>query len=131
MKLFLDIDGVIVGRGRKPAAYVTEFLKFATDRHDCYWATTHCKGEDTDDVMRYIKEILPAEAALYCEKIKPTRWSHKKTEIFDYNSDFLWFEDKPFEFEKEILAQHGRSNSLVLVDLISNPNHLHDLIKLL
>lgn len=120
-----------MGRGRRPALYVTEFLKAATEKHDCYWATTHCKGEDTDDAMRYIKEILTAEAALYCEKIKPTNWSHNKTEMFDFNSDFLWFEDKPFEFEKEVLLKHGKSDSLVLVDLINNPEHLRELIKLL
>jgi|SRR3989344_560187 len=131
MKLFFDIDEVLVGRGRRPALYVTEFLKAATEKHDCYWATTHCKGEDTDDAMRYIKEILTAEAALYCEKIKPTNWSHNKTEMFDFNSDFLWFEDKPFEFEKEVLLKHGKSDSLVLVDLINNPEHLRELIKLL
>lgn len=63
--------------------------------------------------------------------IKATEWSHKKTEIFDYESDFLWFEDAPFEFEKEVLAQHDKSGSLVLVDLIANPNHLNELTRLL
>ena len=131
MKLYFDIDGVLVGRGRKPALHVIEFLKTATEKHDCYWATTHCKGDDTDDVTRYIKEILPEEAVEYCKLIKATEWSHKKTEIFDYKSDFIWFEDAPFEFEKEVLLQQGKSSSLVLVDLITNPNHLKELIKLL
>ncbi len=49
----------------------------------------------------------------------------------DLSSDFLWFEDAPFEFEKEVLSQHGKLDSLVLVDLINNPNHLSELIKLL
>ncbi|KKR23752.1 MAG: hypothetical protein UT53_C0008G0007 [Candidatus Yanofskybacteria bacterium GW2011_GWD2_39_48] len=105
MKLYFDIDGVIVGRGRKPALHVVEFLKIATEKHDCYWAMTHCKGDATDDVTRYIKEILPEEAIEYCKLIKATEWSHKKTEIFDYKSDFLWFEDAPFDFEKEVLLQ--------------------------
>ena len=131
MKLYFDIDGVLVGRGRKSALHVTEFLKTATEKHDCYWATTHCKGDVNDDVTRYIKEILPEEAIEYCKLIKVTEWSHKKTEIFDYNSDFLWFEDAPFDFEKEVLLQQGKSNSLVLVDLINNPNQLEELVKLL
>jgi len=130
MKIYLDIDGVLVGRGRKPAPYVVEFLKKATENHDCHWATTHCKG-DTVPVMDYIKGILPVEAIEYCKLIKAIEWSHKKTEIFDYESDFLWFEDAPFEFEKEVLAQHDKSDSLVLVDLINNPNHLRELIKLI
>lgn len=131
MKLYFDIDGVLVGRGRKSALYVTEFLKMATEKHDCYWATTHCKGDATDDIMRYIKEILPVEAVSCCEKIKQTNWSHQKTEAIDLSSEFLWFEDAPSDIEKEILAKNGKSASLVIVDLITNPNHLKELIKLL
>jgi ribonucleotide monophosphatase NagD (HAD superfamily) len=43
MKLYFDIDGVLIAQGRKPANYVAEFLKIATEKHDCYWLTTHCK----------------------------------------------------------------------------------------
>ena len=130
MKLYFDIDGVLVGRGRKPALHVIEFLKTATEKHDCYWATTHCKGDATDDMNKYMKEASP-EVASYCEKIKPTKWAQHKTEIFDYSSDFLWFEDAPFEIEKEVLEKHGKLSSLVVVDLIANPNHLGELVKLL
>lgn len=130
MKLYFDIDGVLVGRGRQPALFVIDFLKKATEKHDCYWATTHCKG-DADSAINYLKDILPAEAVEYCKIVKATEWSHKKTEIFDYNSDFLWFDDAPFEFEKDVLLQRGKSSSLVLVDLINNPNHLKELIRLL
>ena len=129
MKIYFDIDGVLVGRGRQPANHVTEFLKIATERHDCYWATTHCKGDDTDDVLGYIREILPIEAAAYCEKIKLTNWSHKKVEIFDWSSDFLWFEDKPSDYEKGVLLEHGKLDSLVVVDLITNPDYLKQLIS--
>lgn len=131
MKIYFDIDGVIVGRGRQPANHVAEFLKTATEKHDCYWATTHCKEGDQLSVMWYLKDILPSEALEYCRLIKPTKWSHKKTEIFDLSSDFLWFEDAPFEFEKEVLEKHGKSNSLVVVNLIDNPDHLMELISLL
>lgn len=130
MKIYFDIDGVIVGRGWKPALYATEFLQAATEKHDCYWATTHCKG-DAGPALEYLKGILPIEAIPYCGAIKATNWAHSKTEALDMSSDFLWFEDAPFEFEKDILLQHGKSSSLVLVDLITNPNHLNDLVKLL
>ena len=130
MKIYLDIDGVLVARGRQPASFVVEFLKTATEKHDCYWATTHCKG-DASMAMEYLKDILPAEAFGYCGLIKATEWTHKKTEIFDYNSDFIWFDDAPFEFEKEVLSKRGKPDSLILVDLITNPDHLKDLIRLL
>lgn len=130
MKIYFDIDGVFVGRGRQPANHVSEFLKVATAKHDCYWATTHCKG-DANTAMNYLRDILPTEALFYCVNIKATEWSHKKTEIFDYKSDFLWFDDQPNDYEKDVLAEHGKSSSLVVVDLINNPNHLGKLVKLL
>ncbi len=130
MNIYLDIDGVLLTRDKTPALHVTEFLKLATKKHACYWATTHCNG-DANTATRYLADILSSEALSYCQKIKATEWSHKKVEIMDLSSDFLWFEDAPFEFEKEVLSQHGKLDSLVLVDLINNPNHLSELIKLL
>jgi hypothetical protein len=132
MKLYFDIDGVLIAQGRKPANHVTEFLKVATEKHDCYWLTTHCKdSSEAITAMNHVKDVLPAEAISYCERIKPTEWSHKKTEAIDFSSDFLWFDDVSFDFEKEVLAQHNKSNSFILVDLINNPDQLKELIKLL
>lgn len=132
MKLYFDIDGVLIAQGRKPANYVTEFLKIATEKHDCYWLTTHCRdNSETLTAMEHIKDVLPVEAVFYCEKIKPTEWSLKKTEAIDFSSDFLWFDDVSSDFEREVLAQNNKSSSFVLVDLINNPNQLKELIKLL
>jgi hypothetical protein len=132
MKLYFDIDGVLIAQGRKPANYVAEFLKIATEKHDCYWLTTHCKDNSEASIaMDHIKDVLPAEAISYCERIKPTEWSLKKTEAIDLNSDFLWFDDVSFDFEKEVLAQHNKSSGFVLVDLISKPDQLKELIELL
>jgi hypothetical protein len=132
MKLYFDIDGVLIAQGRKPANYVTEFLKIATEKHDCYWLTTHCKeNAEITIAMEHIKDVLPAEAISYCKLIKPTQWSHKKTEAIDLNSDFLWFDDVSFDFDNEVLAQHNKSGSFILVDLINNPDQLRELLRLL
>lgn len=130
MKIYFDIDGVIVGRGWKPALYATEFLKAATENHDCYWATTHCKG-DTGPALAYLKGILTPEAFSCYERIKTTNWAHNKTEALDMTSDFLWFEDKPSDIEKDVLSKHNKSKNLIVVDLIANSNHLKELAKLL
>ncbi len=66
-----------------------------------------------------------------CRKIKPIIWSFKKTDAIDIKADFLWFDDAPFDFEKDFLSKQGKLDSLVVVDLISNPSYLKDLIKLL
>ena len=131
MKIYLDIDGVLLGRGWKPALHVTEFLKATTDKHDCYWLTTHCKDGDPMQAMTYLGQVLSAEAMEYCRKIKPITWSFKKTEGIDMKTDFLWFDDAPFDFEKNFLSERGKLESLIVVGLISNPDHLKELIELL
>lgn len=132
MKLYFDIDGVLIAQGRKPANYVAEFLKIATEKHDCYWLTTHCKDSSEVSVaMEHIKDVLPVKAVEYCKLIKPTKWSHNKTEAIDFNSDFLWFDDVSSDFDNEVLVQHNKSNSFVLIDLINNPDQLKELIGLL
>ena len=130
MKIYFDIDGVLVGRGWKPALYATEFLRAATEKHDCYWATTHCKG-DAGPALAYLKGILPSEAYSCCERIKTTNWTYNKTQALDMTSDFLWFEDAPMDIEKEVLSKQDKAKCLIVVDLIANPNHLEELIKLL
>ncbi|MDP3957737.1 MAG: hypothetical protein Q8Q10_04525 [bacterium] len=57
MKLYLDIDEVLLTRQGEPAEGLTEFLKFATENFDCYWLTTHCDG-DVKDVFLYILSII-------------------------------------------------------------------------
>lgn len=130
MNIYFDIDGVLVGRGWKPALCVGEFLKEAVEKHNCYWATTHCRG-DASPAIKYLKDILLPETFPYCERIKPTQWISQKTEVIDMSSNFLWFEDRPSEYDKDILAKHNKSHGLILVDLISKPDSLKELRTLL
>jgi len=51
MKLFLDIDGVLLGR-RQPgsedvclANHALPFLEFANQHFEYCWLTTHCHGD--------------------------------------------------------------------------------------
>ena len=53
MNIYLDIDGVLLGKGWKPAFHVKEFLTYFIERHSCYWLTTHCKG-DANTAINYI-----------------------------------------------------------------------------
>ena len=46
MDLYLDIDGTLITKqGCKEADHLFEFLSFAIDKCDCYWLTSHCKGD--------------------------------------------------------------------------------------
>lgn len=130
MNIYLDIDGVLVGRGRVPAHHLKEFLTSCLANHSVYWLTTHCKG-DTETAIAYLEQILDKEMLELAKKIKPTNWSHSKTEGIDFSQPFIWFDDYIFEFEKEQLRINHCFGSWIRVDLVNNPEHLKELLAVL
>lgn len=130
MNIYLDIDGVLVGRGRVPALHLKDFLTSCVDNHAVYWLTTHCKG-DAGTAVTYLEQIFDKETLEMTKKIKPTTWSYSKTEGIDFSKSFLWFDDYIFEYEKKQLRKNDCFGSWIHVDLVNNPNHLKDLLTIL
>lgn len=123
MKIYLDIDGVLLTKNGEPAVGVLEFLKKVTE-HDCYWLTTHCKDDSVEGVQFHLKQKLPQEAFEYIKKIKPNPWGTLKTEGLDFSSEFMWFDDTLFQSEEAVLRQHNALNAFRLVDLRKYPDQL-------
>jgi len=116
-KLYLDIDGVLLTtKQTSPASNVQEFVNFVTSNFDCYWLTTHCKGNN-QTVLKYLSEYFDKETLTKLETIKPTSWTTLKTEAIDFNSDFFWLEDFPFQSEINILDSKSKKDKLIIVDL--------------
>lgn len=91
-KLYLDIDGVLVTvKNTRAADGVLPFLKFVTANFDCYWLTTHCKG-DAHTAFNYVVEFIP-NSECFLLKIKPTNWNTLKTEAIDLDSESIWLDD--------------------------------------
>ena len=128
MKIYLDIDGVILTKDLKPANYLYEFLKYITSKHPVFWLTTHCKG-NSDSTVNFLSRFLDPKIIEIAKNIQSTNWSTAKTEAIDYQSPFLWFDDYLFEFEKKDLIKHDSINSWIKVDLLANPNQLLDFIN--
>jgi hypothetical protein len=126
-KLYLDIDGVLVSKG-KAAEGITEFLHFATENFDCYWLTTHCYG-DAAPVARYLASRIPSEALVYIESFKPTQWELWKTEAIDFSGPFVWIDDNLFEMERMVLVEHTALENFIHMNLLSNPAQLLDVMK--
>jgi hypothetical protein len=113
----LDIDGVLLTtKGTKPASNVQEFINFITNNFDCYWLTTHCKG-NSQTVIKYLGEYFDDTILTQLETIKPTNWTTLKTEAIDFNSDFFWLEDFPFQSEINILESKSKKDKLIIVNL--------------
>ena len=116
MKIYLDIDGVILKKDYSLPDYAKEFISFLTTNYYGYWLTTHCRGGSNNSVS-YLSEYYPASTIVQLQTIKSTDWTDLKTEAIDLNSDFIWLEDYPLESEKEILRKANRTDSLITVDL--------------
>ena len=130
MNLYLDVDGVLLTKAGEPANSVSEFLEYITSRHDCFWLTTHCKG-DVAPVIEWLERKLPAETMQHVKKIKPTNWGTLKTDAIDFTQDFRWFDDYIMESEKSVLKQRGCENKFVLMDLGSDPNQLFEITRVI
>ncbi|MEI6090826.1 MAG: hypothetical protein WCR42_10270 [bacterium] len=117
MKLFIDIDGVLLTtKLTKPAENLREFIDYILENFDCYWLTTHCKG-DTKPTIEYLAMFLDDEIVNRLRQISPTNWTTLKTEVFDFSSNFLWLDDYPLQAEIAVLKENNASKSLIIVDL--------------
>ena len=104
MKIYLDIDGVILKRDLTMPDYGVEFISFLITNHDCYWLTTHCRGGN-NNAINHSSEYYPLSTVEHLKMIKQTNWIELKTEAIDLNSDFIWLEDFPFESEKMVYRE--------------------------
>ena len=120
--LYLDVDGVLFDEQGKPALDVVRFLNYIMEQYDVYWLTTHCKG-DPRNVQAYVNRYLPG-VEQYVMKIKPTTWDRHKTEGIDFSKDFIWLDDNPSPFDREVLVKNKCLKSLKIVTLYDNEYNL-------
>ena len=117
-KIYIDIDGVLLDyKDGKAAEHAEELIMFLTSgRYDCYWLTTHCKG-DTEPTLAYLSQYFSGKVMKRLAAIRPTDWSDMKTEAIDLTGDFVWLEDYPFQTELSELYKFHKEESLYKVDL--------------
>ena len=126
-KLYLDIDGVLLTQKQTaPANNVHQFINFITNNFDCYWLTTHCKG-NYQTALKYLENYFDKKTLTQLETIKPTNWTTLKTEAIDFTSDFFWLEDFHFQAEVNILNSKNKRDKLITVDL----NKSDELLRLI
>jgi len=118
IKLYLDIDGVLLTvKHTQAAPGVEAFVDFVTANFECYWLTTHCKG-DSAPALQYLARFLPAPTLTKLKHtVRPTNWDTLKTEAIVINTDFYWLDDQPFQAEIACLRAAGAENRLLVVNL--------------
>jgi len=132
MIIYLDIDGVLtydsLEKFGQAANGAMEFLRAITNKYDCYWLTTHCRGGE-NHATEHLSKKLPAEALPYLNLIKPTDWSTWKTEAIDFSHDFRWIEDGVYGPELEALRKHNCEDKLIKINLREKPDQLKDILS--
>ncbi len=133
MKIYLDIDGTMIHEDLsenlgKAAAGLEDFI-IALRPHDTYWLTTHCRTGDPTRPREIMKRVLPEELHADIDRIKPVHWDINKTDALDFDSDFIWFDNDISEMEWKALEKCNDSQSVIQVDLRTNPKQLEEITR--
>ncbi|MDF7826000.1 hypothetical protein P4B35_18360 [Pontiellaceae bacterium B12227] len=130
-KMYLDIDGVLLGKnsGEIQLAYRgDEFIRFAVSTFDCYWLTTHCKG-DVETALRYLRPYVDDETLRDLGRIKATNFRVFKTEAISSSEEFIWIEDELLGGEINWLKENGKLPSWYPVNTYKSFRALQELHK--
>jgi hypothetical protein len=128
IKLYLDIDGVLLTeKNTRAQQFSKPFIKFITEKFDCYWLTTHCKG-DASTAIKYLSDYFSEDEFALLKKIKPTMWDALKTEAIDFENVFIWIDDMPFEAEKKVLREKN-TGYLIAMNPTDNLNSVKEKLE--
>lgn len=131
MNIYLDIDGVLIAKDKRPANGVAEFLEFITENFSCYWLTTHCRDGNSRHAIDYVHETTKIDRSIL-EKINPSKpWNNYKTSAIDFSQDFRWLDDLLLAGEIKMLERHNALNKIIRVLLQDDPNSLIEIKELL
>lgn len=133
MNLYIDIDGVLLGKCHRTgqlqlANHTHEFLTFALAHFDCFWLTTHCKG-DHETAIEYLKPYASSNVLALLKQIKATNFKTFKTEALQ--GDFVWVDDQPTAYEFQVLEKNNWLNRWVQVNTRKDIDGLKDIINYL
>ncbi len=129
MKVYLDIDGVLLDYGENPAKHAVEFLDYLVKNYEVYWLTTHCKG-DCIPTQQHLSRFFTDQTTLEnLKRIKPTNWDTMKTEAIDFTEPFVWIDDDLFNTEHQSLVENKATKKVILVDLLEDPDALLGIIE--
>ncbi len=127
MKIYLDIDGVLLDHNYEQMSHLREFVKAVFDvaGDEVYWLSTHTKHGESD-VALYHLEDLDRDILDMLKRVKNTKWDTLKTEGIDLDSEFIWFDDNVFNAEYRVLEKVNKEYCLIKVE-----NNLEEIVDLL
>lgn len=125
MNIYLDVDGVLLKHDGTLAPHADEFLTLLIHSgHPVHWLTTRCRDGDAAPVIEVLGRLVHPSTAELLSTIRPTSWATSKLEAIELASPFVWFDDRPLEFEIRELEECGLLDRWVKVDLVGEPDQL-------
>ncbi|MCK5940965.1 MAG: hypothetical protein KAI24_03255 [Planctomycetes bacterium] len=133
MKVFLDIDGVLLGTDRERptrmalADHAVEFLQFVTANFDVAWLAPQCRGDADAAVQHLVRHSRMSERERVMSaaaKVRATDYRALRTEALPRDGAFVWFDDGPAERELAFLRQRGWLDRWQWVDTREEPEDL-------
>jgi len=131
MKLYTDIDGVLLGKSSETglptlANHAEQYIEYCLVNFDTYWLTTHCRGA-TDTALDYLAPYCSPEMLTLLQQVKPSGFKTFKTEAL--SGDFIWVDDQPTAYEFMMLEQNDWLHRWYQVNTRKNSNELLTLIE--
>jgi len=128
MKVYVDIDGVLLANEENPALHADDLIDYLVNNHEVYWLTTHCRGDNIPTQLHIARHFPSQNTLRNLGKIKATNWDTWKTEAIDFSQPFLWLDDDLFNEERQELEAHQALDSFVMIDLRDDPGQLKKVI---
>ena len=127
MKLYLDVDGVILGQNHDGDIVlipdIDKILRYSKENFQCYWLTTHGRYS-TEDVLSYLAPFSKDFEPSIFAHIEAVRWNVLKTEALDFSRPFIWIDDQPLQAEIQVLRKHACFGNWLFIDTFRNINDL-------
>ena len=133
MKVFLDIDGVLLGKDRDMftratlADHAVSFLEFAVSRFEVYWLTPQCRGNAELAVAHLVRHAKLSDRERLmsaASRVRATNYDDDRTEALPQDGDFVWFDDEPSEGELDCLKRCGWLDRWQWIDTREEPEDL-------
>ncbi|CCQ74194.1 hypothetical protein [Magnetospira sp. QH-2] len=125
MKMFLDIDGVLLTRQGGLSVGAEIFLRHIVDKHEAYWLSTRTNNGTLDGARKAFHGLLHINLI---ERIQPVRWTTLKTEALPFGTEnWLWIDDELMFVERQQLEAENALGNFLRINLRKQPDILNTL----
>ncbi len=119
MRLYLDIDGVLLTKRGDLANGAEAFLRWAIANHEPVWLSTRTRDGTHRGALRAFHGLL--DPALI-EAVAPALWDTLKVEAL--KGDWRWLDDELLYTERNWLARNNALHRFVRINLKLAPDVL-------